>query len=302
MSEYHVPVLLNESIDLLDIKPSGVYADLTFGGGGHSREILNRLDKNGTLIGFDQDLDAMTNIPYDERFIFIRNNFRFMRGCIRAEGFESVDGVLADLGVSSHHFDTGERGFSFRSDARLDMRMNRESKLTAWDVINNYDKEKLKNILRSYGELDGAGRIAHTIISRREEQNINTIEELKEAVHRFTPRAAADENKFMAKLFQALRIEVNGEIEALRMMLEQSLRILRPGGRLVVITYHSLEDRLVKNFMKTGNVEGKQDKDFFGKVSTQLEIITRKALVPSDAEIERNSRSRSAKLRAAEKL
>ena len=300
MSEYHVPVLLRESVDLLDIKPSGSYVDVTFGGGGHSREILRRLGKKGTLYGFDQDTDARDNVPDDTRFHFIRNNFRFLRTCLRAEGVEQVDGVLADLGVSSHHFDAAERGFSFRYEADLDMRMNRESKLSAQEVLNRYDEADLIRIFRDYGELNQPGRVARAVMQARAGGELVTISDLKEAVTPVMPRN--DESKFLAKLFQAVRIEVNGEMEALKMMLEQALKVLKPGGRLVVITYHSLEDRLVKNFMRSGNLEGEQEKDFFGQVSSPFKLITRKAVAPSAQEIEENSRSRSAKLRAAEKV
>ena len=299
MNEYHVPVLLHESVDLLDVNPGGIYADLTFGGGGHSREILRRLGKKGTLFGFDQDMDAMANVPDDGRFVFVRNNFRFLRGCLRDAGVVQVDGILADLGVSSHHFDAEERGFSFRFDAELDMRMNRQGKLSAREVVNRYEEEELARIIREYGELNPAGRIARSIVRAREPGEIATIAELKEAVQPMVPRG--EESKFLAKLFQAIRIEVNREMDALKMMLEQSLKVLKPGGRLVVITYHSLEDRLVKNFMRAGNFTGEVEKDFYGKVHSPFEVVTRKALVPPAEEIERNSRSRSAKLRAAAK-
>jgi len=299
MNEYHVPVLLQESIDLLDAGSDGIYADATFGGGGHSREILRRLGKKGKLFGFDQDLDAVGNIPDDPRFVFIRNNFRFLRGCLREAGVEQIDGILADLGVSSHHFDTEERGFSFRYDAQLDMRMNREGKFSAKELINKYEEEELVRIFREYGELNQPGRVAKAIVRAREGGEITTISELKEIAAPFIPRG--DESKYLAKLFQAIRIEVNREMDALKMMLEQALKVLKPGGRLVVITYHSLEDRLVKNFMRNGNFEGVSEKDFYGQVNSPFEVITRKAVVPSSTEIERNSRSRSAKLRAAVK-
>ena len=299
MTEYHVPVLLKESVDLLDIKPEGIYADLTFGGGGHSREILRRLGKKGTLFGFDQDLDAMANIPDDGRFVFIRNNFRFLRGCLREAGAVQLDGILADLGVSSHHFDTEERGFSFRFDAELDMRMNRQGKLSAREVVNHYEEADLVRIFREYGELNQAGRVARAIVQARVHGELATVFELKDTVEPLIPRG--EESKFLAKLFQAVRIEVNREMDALKMMLEQALKVLKPGGRLVVITYHSLEDRLVKNFMRNGNFEGEAEKDFFGQVSSPFEVVTRKAVVPPVEEIERNSRSRSAKLRAARK-
>lgn len=299
MEPYHVPVMLSESIDALDISPNGIYVDLTFGGGGHSRAILERLSKRGRLIAFDQDRDALANIPNDKKLTFVESNFRFMRGWLRYHGIEEVDGILADLGVSSHHFDTQQRGFSFRYDAPLDMRMNQRSKLTASDVINKYDHVTLTALLRDYGELDSPHKITQAIERSRALQPINTINELIEAVAPVTPRGA--ESKFLAKLFQAIRIEVNGEMEALKSMLSQSLRVLKPGGRLVVITYHSLEDRLVKNFMRNGNFEGRPDKDFFGRLNTPFDLVIRKALVPTPEEIERNSRSRSAKLRAAAK-
>ena len=286
MESYHVPVLFAESIDLLNIRPDGMYVDLTFGGGGHSRGILERLSAKGRLLGFDQDSDARRNVPDDARFTFIESNFRFMRGQLRLHGYEQVDGVLADLGVSSHHFDTRQRGFSFRFDAPLDMRMNQRARLSAADVVNRY-------------ELDAPHRIAGCIERVRRERPLASISDLIEAVAPVTPRGA--DSKFLAKLFQAIRIEVNGEMDALEMMLEQALRVLRPGGRLVVITYHSLEDRLVKNFMRSGNFTGKPEKDFYGRPRTPWELVVRKAIVPSAEETERNPRSRSAKLRAAEK-
>ena len=292
MSVYHVPVLFEESLDGLDIRPDGVYVDLTFGGGGHSRGILQRLGPQGRLYAFDQDRDARANLPEDSRLTFVESNFRFMHTWLRYLGVERVDGILADLGVSSHHFDTQQRGFSFRYDAPLDMRMNQRAQLTAADVVNNYDHVRLTAILRDYGELDSPHRITQCIERSRSVNPIGTINELIEAVAPVTPRGG--ESKFLAKLFQAIRIEVNGEMEALKMMLEQTVRTLAPGGRLVVITYHSLEDRLVKNFMRSGNFEGKAEQDFYGRV------LTRKAVVPDVDEIERNPRSRSAKLRIAE--
>jgi 16S rRNA (cytosine1402-N4)-methyltransferase len=309
MDVYHVPVLLQESVELLDIKPDGLYADLTFGGGGHSREILSRLGPGGRLAGFDQDADAVGNAPDDRRFMFIRSNFRFMRGALRAAGFGAaegkkggsgpagegfLDGVLADLGVSSHHFDTAERGFSFRFDAPLDMRMNQGATLTAEKVINTYTNAELQRILGEYGEVETPYKTANCIERARP---LHTIGELIEAVIPCTPKA--DANKYLSKLFQALRIEVNGEMEALQMALEQSLKALKPGGRLVVISYHSLEDRMVKNFMRSGNFGGAVEKDFFGRVQTPFEVVTRKAIAPSPDEQARNPRSRSARLRAA---
>ncbi len=300
---YHTPALLGESLELLDIQPDGVYADLTFGGGGHSRAILERLSPKGRLYGFDQDADAKRNYePTDtiHNFHFVEGNFRFMRGLLRDRGVTQVDGVLADLGVSSHHFDAAERGFSFRADAPLDMRMNRGSKLTAAEVVNSYEPARLIAVFRDYGELDGAHRIAGRIVEARRGGRIGTTGELVEVVRPLVPRS--DENRWLSKLFQALRIEVNGEMEALKMALEQSLKVLKPGGRLVVISYHSLEDRLVKNFMRAGNFEGRAEKDFYGRTNVPFEVITRKAVVPTEAEIVANPRSRSAKLRCAEKI
>lgn len=299
MEAYHIPALLGESMDALDIRPGGTYADLTFGGGGHSRGILERLGPGGRLFAFDQDRDARANLPDDPRITFVESNFRFTRGWLRYHGVQEIDGILADLGVSSHHFDTRERGFSFRFDAPLDMRMNQRGRLTAADVVNRYDHVALTRILRDYGELDKPHKVTQSIERARAHAPIATIDQLIEAVAPQTPRNG--ESKFLAKLFQAIRIEVNGEMEALSMMLEQSLRVLRPGGRLAVITYHSLEDRMVKNFMRSGNVEGEVEKDFFGQVATPFELVTRKALTPSPEEIEHNPRARSAKLRAAMK-
>ena len=300
METYHVPVMLQESLDLLEINPDGVYVDLTFGGGGHSSHIVQRLSPKGHLYSFDQDADAEANAFADERFTFVRSNFRFMRGNLRMRGVEQVDGVFADLGVSSHHFDATERGFSFRGDAPLDMRMNRRGGRTAADVVNDYDVERLTWILKNYGEIDGAARVTRCIESARSAAPLTTTFDLVEAVKRVTP--PRDESKFLSKLFQAIRIEVNGEMEALQMALEQSLKMLRPGGRLVIMSYHSLEDRMVKNFMRSGTVDGKVEKDFYGRVSTPFEIVTRKVVVPTPEEVERNPRSRSAKMRAAIKL
>lgn len=299
MSVYHVPVLFDESLEGLAIRPAGIYVDLTFGGGGHSRGILHRLGPQGRLFAFDQDCDARANLPEDPRLTFVESNFRFMHTWLRYYGIERVDGILADLGVSSHHFDTRQRGFSFRFDAPLDMRMNQRARLSAADVVNRYETGKLIRIFRDYGELDAPHRIAGCIERVRRERPLASISDLIEAVAPVTPRGA--DSKFLAKLFQAIRIEVNGEMDALEMMLEQALRVLRPGGRLVVITYHSLEDRLVKNFMRSGNFTGKPEKDFYGRPRTPWELVVRKAIVPSAEETERNPRSRSAKLRAAEK-
>ena len=297
---YHIPVMLQECIEGLDIKPNGTYVDLTMGGGGHTSEILRHLGPEGHLYSFDQDPDAQANAPQDERFTFVASNFRFLRGAMRLRGVEQVDGILADLGVSSHHFDAKHRGFSFRGEAPLDMRMNTRSKRTAADIVNTYDKETLAKIFSDYGELDTTWKIANCIERARATKPIETTAELVEAVKPCTP--PKDESKFLTKLFQALRIELNGEMEALRMALEQSLKILKPGGRLVIMSYHSLEDRMVKNFMRSGTVDGKVEKDFYGRVSTPFEIVTRKVVVPTPEEVERNPRSRSAKMRAAIKL
>lgn len=300
MSQYHTPVLLEESVGLLDLQPGGTYADLTFGGGGHSRRILQALGPAGRLYAFDQDRDTRANCPDDPRFHYVESNFRFLRGALRYRGVTAVDGILADLGVSSHHFDERERGFSFRGEAPLDMRMNQRGSLTAADIVNRYEAERLTRILGDWGELETPWKIAACIIRAREAEPILTTAQLVAAVAPCTPRR--DESKFLTRLFQALRIEVNGEMEALGMALEQSLKVLRPGGRLVVISYHSLEDRMVKNFLRSGNLAGRIEKDFYGQVHTPFEVLTRKALTPSAEELERNPRSRSAKLRAAVKL
>ena len=297
---YHIPVMLGECIEGLAIKPNGTYVDLTMGGGGHTSEILRHLGPEGHLYSFDQDPDAQAKAPQDERFTFVASNFRFLRGAMRLRGVERVDGILADLGVSSHHFDAKHRGFSFRGEAPRDMRMNTRSKRTAADIVNTYDKDALAKIFSDYGELDTTWKIANCIERARSIKPIETTAELVEAVKPCTP--PKDEAKFLTKLFQALRIELNGEMEALRMALEQSLKILKPGGRLVIMSYHSLEDRIVKNFMRSGNAEGRIEKDFFGNSTSELKVITRKAVAPSAEEIERNPRSRSAKLRIAEKL
>ena len=299
MTDYHVPVLLEESMQALAIEPDGVYVDLTFGGGGHSRALLGRLGPEGRLYAFDQDADARANVPEDPRFHFVESNFRFMRGALRLRGVRQVDGILADLGVSSHHFDTQERGFSFRFDGPLDMRMNQRAGFTAEQLVNTYTNDQLTRVFREWGELDTPYKIANCIERARAAAPIATISAVVEAVAPCTPRK--EETKFLSKLFQALRIEVNHEMEALKMALEQSLKVLRPGGRLVVISYHSLEDRLVKNFMRSGNFEGKMEKDFYGRVQTPFEMVSRKAIVPSDSELERNPRSRSARLRVAER-
>ena len=294
---YHIPVLLESAVNELDIQPSGTYCDLTFGGGGHSRHILSKLGAEGRLYSFDQDRDTLLNAPDDERFHYVESNFRFLRSALRLRGVDKVDGILADLGVSSHHFDEVGRGFSFRGEGPLDMRMNQRGGRTAADVVNTYDADSLARVLKEYGELDTTWKIASCFERAREKEPITTTAQLVEAVRPCTPKR--DESKFLTKLFQALRIEVNGEMEALKMALEQSLKVLRPGGRLVVISYHSLEDRLVKNFMRSGNFEGKIEQDFFGRQQTPFDVVSRKAIVPSQEEVERNPRSRSAKMRVA---
>lgn len=296
---YHVPVLLKESVDGMNIRPNGTYVDVTFGGGGHSREILSRLEKDGRLLGFDQDEDAERNIVDDPRFIFVRSNFRYLHNFLRYHGIEEVDAILADLGVSSHHFDDSERGFSFRFDGDLDMRMNKRAGLTAADVLNTYEEERLADIFYLYGELKNSRKLASVIVKTRAAGPIKTIGEFLEIIKPLFGRER--EKKELAKVFQALRIEVNQEMEALKEMLAAATEALKPGGRLVVITYHSLEDRMVKNIMKTGNVEGKTTQDFFGNLQTPFKLVNNKVIVPNQEEIERNPRSRSAKLRIAEK-
>ena len=297
---YHIPVMLEECIEALAIDPNGIYVDLTMGGGGHTREILTHLSDKGHLYSLDQDPDAESNAPQDERHTFVASNFRFVRGALRHRGVEQVDGILADLGVSSHHFDAKHRGFSFRGDAPRDMRMNTREGRTAADIVNTYTNDALAKIFSEYGELDTTWKIANCIERARAEKPITTTAELVEAVKPCTP--PKDEAKFLTKLFQALRIELNGEMEALKMALEQSLKLLKPGGRLVVMSDHSLEDRIVKNFMRSGNTEGVIEKDFFGRATTPFKVITRKAIIPSNEEIESNPRSRSAKLRVAERI
>ena len=297
---YHIPVMLKECIEALAIDPNGTYVDLTMGGGGHTREILANLGQEGHLYSLDQDPDAEANAPQDERHTFVASNFRFVRGALRLRGVEQVDGILADLGVSSHHFDAKHRGFSFRGDAPLDMRMNTREGRTAADIVNTYTNDALAKIFAEYGELDTTWKIANCIERARSEKPITTTAELVEAVKPCTP--PKDEAKFLTKLFQALRIELNGEMEALKMALEQSLKLLKPGGRLVIMSYHSLEDRIVKNFMRSGNTKGVIEKDFFGRATTPFKVITRKAVVPTNEEIEINPRSRSAKLRVAERI
>lgn len=296
---YHVPVLLKESLEGLDIRPEGIYVDVTFGGGGHSREILRRLGTGGHLYGFDQDADAERNIPEDSRFTFVRSNFRYLCNFMRYyHEAGNVDGLLADLGVSSHHFDDQERGFSFRFDGDLDMRMNARAGKTAADIINTYSEEALADVFYLYGELKVSRKLAAVIAKSRSVKGITTISELLDVVKPFVGKDK--EKKFLAQVFQALRIEVNDEMRALKEMLQGTLKVLKPGGRLVVITYHSLEDRLVKNFLKTGNFEGKAEQDFFGNVSSPFRLVNTKVITPADDEVERNPRSRSAKLRMAE--
>lgn len=296
---YHIPVLLNESIDALNIKPDGVYVDVTFGGGGHSRRILECLDENGHLYAFDQDEDAAKNVIDDSRFTFIQQNFRYMKNFLQLYCGGKVDGILADLGVSSYQFDTPEKGFSIRYNGRLDMRMNQNAAVDAANIVNTYDVASLASILSRYGELRNSMAIADAIVMSREIKPIETTDELKEAVSRFLPKGS--ENKVLAQIFQALRIEVNEEMKVLEIFLSQCAEVLNPGGRLVVLSYHSLEDRLVKNFMKTGNADGNLEKDFFGNQLTPYKLISSKPILPSDEEIQNNNRARSAKLRVAER-
>lgn len=296
---YHVPVLLEESIECLRIKPDGVYVDCTFGGGGHSRAILARLGNKGRLYGFDQDREAYRNTTDDERFTFVRGNFKYISNFLRYYGEDKVDGILADLGVSSHHFDEAERGFSYRFDGALDMRMNREASFTAEELINGYDEQALADILYLYGELRNARRIANTIVCRRQTKAIKTIFELTEVLRPFCTKGK--EYKELAPIFQAIRIEVNAELDSLKTLLGRSVDLLRSGGRIAVISYHSLEDRLVKNFLKTGNFGGEPQKDFYGNPITPFANVS-KAIVSNDGEIADNPRARSARLRYAEKI
>ena len=297
---YHVPVLLKESVDGLDIKSEGIYVDVTFGGGGHSREILSRLGKKGHLYSFDQDADAEQNIVNDDRFTFVRSNFRYLSNWMRYYGVEQIDGLLADLGVSSHHFDDETRGFSFRYDAPLDMRMNKRAGKTASDILNEYSEEALADVFYLYGELKNARRIAAAICAYRQQQQIKTTADLTKATERLI--RTEKEKKDMARLYQALRIEVNHEMDALRDMLRSATNLLAKEGRLSVITYHSLEDRIVKNVMKVGNVEGKVEQDFFGRISSPFRLVSNKVITPTEDEQQTNPRSRSAKLRIAEKI
>ena len=297
---YHVPVLLNESIDGLALKPGGIYVDVTFGGGGHSREILSRLTGGARLFSFDQDADAENNIPADaEGFTFVRSNFRYLKNWMRYYGIDHIDGLLADLGVSSHHFDDAERGFSFRFDAPLDMRMNKRAGMTAADILNTYDEEQLADVFYIYGELKNSRRIAAAVAKARTTKKIATTNDFMDITAPFFKRER--EKKDMTKLFQALRIEVNHEMDALKEMLLAATELLAPEGRLSVITYHSLEDRIVKNIMKAGNAAGKVEQDFFGRIQTPFRLVNNKVITPSDEELEKNPRSRSAKLRIAEK-
>ncbi|WP_207428785.1 16S rRNA (cytosine(1402)-N(4))-methyltransferase RsmH [Pedobacter sp. SYSU D00535] len=300
MSDYHVPVMLKECIEGLDIKPDGVYVDVTFGGGGHSREILKHLNEKGRLLAFDQDVDAQQNIPNDDRLTFIDQNFRFLKNNCRLYGAIPVDGVLADLGVSSHQFDQPERGFSIRFDAELDMRMDQSGSLTARQVVNEYSEEDLHKIFGIYGEIQNAKSLAKAVVTARLNAPIETVAELKEAIRKNIPKGK--ENKYLAQVFQALRIEVNQELEALQEFLAQAVDVLKPGGRLVVMSYHSLEDRLVKNFIAKGKFRGEVEKDFFGNEIKPLESVVRKAITASAEEVAQNNRARSAKLRVAVKL
>lgn len=297
---YHVPVMLQECMEALAIKPDGIYVDVTFGGGGHSREILKRLGPHGRLIAFDQDPDAINNSIDDPRFVLVHQNFRFLKNYLRLQGVKEVDGILGDLGVSSHQFDDAERGFSIRFDADLDMRMDQVSDLNARKVLNTYSEEELHRIFGMYGEVQNAKSLAKTIVTARLTQEINTVAELKEVIKRMVPKGK--EHKYHAQVFQALRIEVNKELEALQEFLMQSISVLKENGRLVIMSYHSLEDRLVKNFMLKGKFKGEVEKDFYGNEIKPLRVITRKAVTASEEELQRNNRSRSAKLRIAEKV
>lgn len=297
-NRYHIPALLRETIEGLNIRPGGIYADATFGGGGHSGAILSELGHEGRLFGFDRDTDALANVPDDFRFTFVHSDFRYMSNFLHFYGIEKVDGILADLGVSFHHFDSPERGFSFRTDSALDMRMNRGGSKTAADLLNEYSKEDLERLFRAYTDLKRPGVIASSIVREREKNPFSGTHQLAEAVREaLNPKS---EKKDLAQVFQALRIEVNGEMDALKKLLEQSVKLLRPGGRLAVITYHSIEDRMVKNFLRSGNTEGVLQKDLYGNIETPWKVITRNPIVPGAAEIEANPRSRSAKLRIGE--
>ena len=297
---YHIPALLNECINALDIKPDGTYVDVTFGGGGHSRAIMEHLGSNGRLYGFDQDMDAYANRIDDPRFTFVHSNFAFLQNFMRYYGVDGVDGILADLGVSFHHFDDQQRGFSFRFDGKLDMRMNQDNPRDARTVIAEYSEEQLANILYLYGELKQSRRISAAIVQARNQVPIESVQQLLDVLKPFI--RPQHEKKELAQVFHALRIEVNNELAVLEQLLKQSLKVLKPGGRLAIITYHSLEDRLVKNFLRSGNIEGKIEQDFFGRINSPLKLVNNKVIVPDDDEVNRNPRSRSAKLRIAVKL
>jgi 16S rRNA (cytosine1402-N4)-methyltransferase len=297
MSNYHNPVLLHESLEALAIRPDGTYVDVTFGGGGHSRAILAQLSEKGKLIAFDQDEDAGANIINDPRFILVKQNFRFLKNLLRLHSAIPVDGILADLGISSHQIDQAERGFSTRFDGPLDMRMNRSATMDAEEVLNNYDERQLRNMFREFGDVENAAKLSKTIFAAREEVSIRSIAELKAVISSCMPKGK--EFQYLAKVFQALRIEINGEMEALKELLLQSVEVLKPEGRMVVISYHSLEDRLVKNYFRTGSLKGEQQKDFFGNIIRPFEPVNRKPIVPSESELNLNNRSRSAKLRIA---
>ncbi len=297
MSNYHNPVLLHEGLEALAIRPDGTYVDVTFGGGGHSRAILAQLGEKGKLIAFDQDEDAGANIINDPRFILVKQNFRFLKNLLRLHSAIPVDGILADLGISSHQIDQAERGFSTRFDGPLDMRMNRSATMDAEEVLNNYDERQLRNMFREFGDVENAAKLSKTIFAAREEVSIRSIAELKAVISSCMPKGK--EFQYLAKVFQALRIEINGEMEALKELLLQSVEVLKPEGRMVVISYHSLEDRLVKNYFRTGSLKGEQQKDFFGNIIRPFEPVNRKPIVPSESELNLNNRSRSAKLRIA---
>lgn len=299
MTDYHLPVLLRESIDGLDIKPGGIYVDATFGGGGHSREILSRIG-NGKLLAFDQDKDVLDNLPDDKRLIFVQHNFRFLNNFLRYYEIDKIDGLLADLGVSSHHFDSANRGFSFRFDAPIDMRMNQDSEFSARELLNTYSEEQLARVLFEYGEFRNSRQIAKQIVNYRRNETIDDTRDLVEAIGDKLPRQG--ENQFLAKIYQAIRIEVNHEIDYLKELLSQTVDCLKPGGRLVVISYHSLEDRIVKNFIKSGTFEEEQGIDLYGNKKMIFRPVNKKVIVPGDEEIKTNNRARSAKLRIAEKL
>ena len=296
---YHLPVLATESIDALAIAPDGIYVDATFGGGGHSRLILDKLGPKGRLLGFDQDEDALANVPDDERFTFAHHNFRFLKRFLRLHGIREVHGILADLGVSSHQLDVAERGFSYRFEANLDMRMNQQGEKSAAVLLNTYEPEALQEVFSKYGEVRNARSLAQRIFAERHHRHIQTIGEFVGIVE---PLIRGNRARYLSQVFQALRIEVNDEMGALQEFLEQSLEVLRPGGRIAIIAYHSVEDRMVKNFLKAGNVEGKQEKDYYGNINRPINVLTKKAVQPSEEEIARNPRARSAKLRVGEKV